>query len=110
MTAVLRVLALTALVAAGACSSHGTEASSAYLRIDNTSAVTLTEVYYTACSDSAWGANRVSGNPMAPSTSRTFAVVPGCWDIKVVTDARDQLEFRARTVAASETTIAVDRG
>jgi hypothetical protein len=49
---------------------------------NQSAALTITEVFYSACTDPGWGVDRLSGSQvLRPGSSRGWQVTAGCWDI-----------------------------
>lgn len=70
------------------------------LVVSNQSAsLAITEVFYSACTDPDWGADRLPGGEILRSgSSRGWPVAPGCWD------------FRAARVAGNESWVSQSFG
>lgn len=59
----------------------------------------ITEVFYSACTEPGWGADRLPGGEVLhPGSSRGWQVARGCWD------------FRAARVAGSESWVSASYG
>lgn len=72
-------------IVAVACSKDGSTGpglcSGTCIAISNQSDLTVNEVYFRACTDANWGANRLSGTVILPDDDREWSVDAGCWDI-----------------------------
>jgi hypothetical protein len=84
------MLILAAFVALAGC--HEDDPISlepAQIRIRNQSTIAIREVYYAGCTEPTFGDNRI-GLAIAPGTVRDFTVLPGCYDILVVSTANEE--------------------
>jgi hypothetical protein len=75
------------------------------IQVQNHSAYTLVDVYFSSCSATTYGEDRYTG-ALGPGESATFKdVSAGCYDIKAVTADDRVAEFRDQTVSTGQTTI-----
>jgi hypothetical protein len=100
------------LVFAAACGGDDSTAPTdkpdpvpAGIKIQNNSAFTIVDVYYSSCSATSFGSDRLGG-AIAPGSSQTFTdgVSAGCYDVLVVTDTGAQATFRGQQIAAEGAT------
>jgi hypothetical protein len=112
---VLGVLTTVALVLVAGCGgddkspAEPEEPEPASIVVQNNSAFTIVDVYYSACSATSYGSDRLAG-AIAPGASHSFTddVSGGCYDILVVSDTGGGAEFKGRQVAAEgPTTVSV---
>ncbi len=105
--AFLPLLLLGALLVVEGCSMGGARRA-AYTPSGGVSSVVLQNrtdtpiyfVYMSPCSASSWGEDQLDASEVImPSASRTFAMTPGCWDLKA--RFRDGREVEERQVYMS---------
>jgi len=98
----LAALAALALAACGGDSSTG-PTPTATLSLANAANVPITAVYFSACDDTEWGANRLgAGESIATGGSRTWSIPAGCYDVKASTGTKAG-QWYDRQVTAGET-------
>lgn len=69
-----------------ACGDSGTGPDTTTIVVLNRSASVIGWVYIADCAVSTWGNDRLGTDEVInPNADRTFAVEPGCWDIRVET-------------------------
>ncbi len=79
------LLAALAMVACG--DDGGVEVcTGTCITVSNVSTLTVTEVNYTACGVSGWGANRLGSGEIGPGEERSWAVTAGCFDVQAVAE------------------------
>ena len=84
-------LAVLALGVAACGDDDGTgPGGNATVEITNGSTTVITELYWSRCTETTWGANRLGSGTLAAGASRTFTVAAGCWDFLAVNDQDDE--------------------
>jgi hypothetical protein len=80
----------------------------ATIRLLNESSVPIVAVYFTACSESTWGSNRLGASEtLAPGALRTWTVEPGCYDLRASTGSKTASWFDRDVAAGGAIQLAV---
>ena len=103
-----RLLKLVAVLFAVGLSACGDDDPAApqvtRLRVQNNSAQSIIEVYFSGCSDPTWGADRLGATEtIDPTENRQWDITAGCWDVLLVTEDEAENEFLGQDIAAGET-------
>lgn len=74
------------------------------IKVQNNSALTIVDVFYSSCSATVFGDDRLSGS-IAPGQSQTFTedVEAGCFDVLVVNSDGGQAQFGAQQISGITT-------
>ena len=103
-----RLLKLVALVFAVGLSACGDDDPAApqvtRLRVQNNSALSIFEVYFSGCSDPTWGSDRLGATEtIDPTENRQWDIAAGCWDVLLVKEDDTEVEFLSQNIEAGET-------
>jgi hypothetical protein len=101
----LKLLAVIFTVGLGACGDDDPAAPQVTrLRVQNNSAVSIFEVYFTECPNPTWGADRLGATEtIDPTENRQWDITAGCWDVRLVTEDDLNVDFVNQNIAAGQT-------
>lgn len=105
------VLTALALVLAAGCGGDNAVAPKPdvpAIKIQNNSAQTITDIFYSDCASDSFGDDRLAGT-IAPGASQTFTadVVVGCFDVLVRTSTGSTAAFSQQQVTGGTFTVNV---
>lgn len=85
----------------------GCEVEESFLLVRNHSNVTVVSLFISDTDDRSWGQDQLVFDVLRPGSMVTIAVEPGTYDIKVVSEYRQEFVYEATIVSGMTTSVIV---
>ena len=85
----------------------GCEVEESFLVVKNHSNVTIVSVFISDTEDDSWGSDQLVFDILPPRSMITIAVEPGTYDVKVVSEYRQEFVYETIISSGMTTTITV---